>query len=288
MNNHSKQAVGWQEVITPATNIWTLHLKEIWNYRDLLSIWIRRDIFAIYKQTILGPLWFLIQPLLTALAYIIIFTRIAKFSTNNMPPIIFYMSGVILWSYFSDCILKTSSFLKDSAPVLSKVYFPRLIIPLSIVISNLIKLGIQFVLFLGVYVYYMVKQPGLLQPNIYLLLLPLLILLIGALGLGMGMLVASLTNRYKDLMHLLSFAVQILMFVSPVFFPVAGIGDAYYQKLILLNPMSGIIETFRFAFSGSGYFNWYLLLYDSVLIAVVLFVGVVVFNLVEKDFVDSI
>ncbi len=278
----------WLETITPSTNIFSLHVKEIWNYRDLLVIWIRRDIFAVYKQTLLGPLWFLIQPLLTTIAYIIIFSRVAGFSTMGMPPVLFYMSGIILWSYFSDCILKTSTFLKDSGAVLSKVYFPRLIIPLSIVLSSLVKLGIQLGLFVCLYIYFSFTTPGLPALSPYLFLLPILILMVGTLGFGMGMLVASLTNKYKDLMHLLAFGVQILMFISPVFFPVSQIKDEKYKQLILANPMSGIIEAFRYIFTGKGYFDWGLLLFDAVFIGITLLVGIVVFNMIEKDFVDSI
>lgn len=288
MRTEVPSETAWLETITPSTNVWSLRLREIWNYRDLLTIWIRRDILSVYQQTILGPLWFLVQPVLTTLVYVIVFSRIGGFTTMDVPPIVFYMSGVVLWSYFSDCILKTSSFLKDSAGVLSKVYFPRLIIPLSIVISNLVKLGIQLLLFLAVYLFFFFTGSGTLSPTPHLLLLPVLVAMIGALGFGTGTLVASLTSKYKDLMHLITFGVQILMFVSPVFFPLAQVKEGIFRTFLLINPMSGIIETFRYAFIGKGVLDWSLLAYDAIFIAGFLVLSVVVFNTIEKDFVDSI
>lgn len=288
MGRVGKVSSPWMEEIKPSSNIWSLHIKEIWEYRDLLSIWIKRDIYSVYKQTILGPIWFFVQPLLTAIAYVFIFSRIAKFSTENTPPVIFYLSGIVLWSYFSDCVLKTSGFLKENASILSKVYFPRLIIPLSIIFSNLLKLGIQLLLLTIISAYYYIKHPGSFSPNISLLILPLLILLIGALGMGAGMIVASLTNKYKDLVHLINFGIQLLMFISPVFFPVSSITDPAFKKFILLNPMTGIIEMFRYALTGAGYFSWELLTYDILVIICLLFSGVIIFNKMERDFVDSI
>lgn len=277
----------WKEVITPANNIWSFNFKELWEYRDLLVIWMRRDILAIYKQTILGPLWFVLQPVLTTIVYVFIFSRIAKLSTIDLPPVLFYISGIIVWSYFAECITKTATFFKDSTAVLSKVYFPRLIIPLSLVLTNLVKFSIQFLLFLCIYLYYLVKDPGI-HPNAYLLLFPVFILMIAGLGLGCGMIISSLTIRYKDFVHLITFGVQLLMFTSPVFFPVASLPDNIYRRFILANPMSGIIEAFRYAFTGKGYFNWGVLMYDAGFVLVCLIVGIAIFNLVEKNFVDTI
>jgi len=277
----------WKEIITNKSNLWTLNLKEIWDYRDLLVIWMRRDILSIYKQTILGPIWFILQPILTTVTYIVIFSRVAKFSTAGIPPILFYLSGTILWSYFAECITKTATFFKDTTPIFSKVYFPRLIIPLSLVLTNLVKFAIQFLLFICVYSYFAITTNAV-HPNIYLLLLPLLIVLIAGLGLGSGMIISSLTTRYKDFVHLITFGVQLMMFTSPVFFPVSGLEDNAYKKIILANPMTGIIEAFRFAFTGKGYFSWELLVYDAVCMLLLLFMGVIIFNIVEKDFVDTI
>jgi lipopolysaccharide transport system permease protein len=247
----------------------------------------RRDILAIYKQTILGPIWFILQPILTTITFIFIFSRIGKFSTVGLPPVIFYLSGIIIWSYFAECITKTASFFKDSTPIFSKVYFPRLIIPLSLVLTNLVKFGIQFLLFIIVYVYYLVTGHDM-HPNSYLLLIPVLIILIAGLGLGSGIIISSLTTKYKDFVHLITFGVQLMMFISPVLFPVDGIADSGYKKIILANPVTGIIEAFRFGFTGKGYFSWQLLVYDAGCMLALLLVGIVVFNSVEKDFVDTI
>jgi lipopolysaccharide transport system permease protein len=277
----------WREIITPENNLWTLNLKEIWEYRDLLVIWMRRDILSIYKQTILGPIWFILQPVLTTLTYVFIFSRIAKFSTIGLPPVIFYMSGIILWSYFAECITKTATFFKDSNVIFSKVYFPRLIIPLSLVLTNLVKFGIQFLLFIALYIYYLETDISI-HANIYILLVPVLIILIAGLGLGSGIIISSLTTRYKDFVHLITFGIQLMMFTSPVFFPVSGIADNGYKKIILANPMTGIIEAFRFGFTGKGYFSWELLAYDAGCMLFFLIIGILIFNSVEKDFIDNI
>lgn len=275
------------EIITPDINIWTLNIKELAAYKDLLLIWIRRDILAIYTQTILGPLWFFLQPILTTATYVIVFSRFKSFAVEGIPPVLFYISGVILWSYFSDCITKTSTFFKDSNAIFSKVYFPKLIIPLSIVLTNLIKFAIQFLVFLFVY-FFTLRSSATLHPNIYLLLFPVLLLMIAALGLGAGLIVSALTTRYKDFVHLLTFGVQLLMFLSPVFYPVSNMADSRYKSIILANPMTGIIETFRYGFTGYGYLSSSLLLYDALIITGLLFTGIVLFNLTEKKFVDVI
>ncbi|KIC92300.1 ABC transporter permease [Flavihumibacter sp. ZG627] len=268
-------------------NIFHLDLKEIWNYRDLLFILVRRDILAVYKQTIFGPLWFFIQPLLTALVYMIVFSRLGKFSTGNIPPTLFYLSGLLIWSYFSECIIRTSTFFKDNTAILSKVYFPRIIIPVSLIITNLVRFFIQGFLFLAIYFYYFFQGVSLV-PNAYILLFPLLLLMVMAIGFGGGLIISSLTTKYKDLLHLVSFAIQLLMFLSPVIFPLHQLGDSIYANLIKLNPLTGIIEAFRYGCWGSGYFSWALLGYDAACIMVILFIGIVVFNSVEKNFVDSI
>ena len=277
----------WSDIITPNQSVFQLNVREIWQYRDLLFIWMRRDILSIYSQTILGPLWFFLQPVLTTLTYFVIFGRIAKLSTVGLPPILFYMSGTILWGYFSECILKTSSFLKDNTILFSKVYFPRLIIPISIVFTNLVKLGIQLVLFIGVYLYYLSVDPSI-HPNLLLLGLPLLILIMAALSLGIGMIVSSLTTRYKDLSHLINFSVQLLLFVSPVFFPVSNMKEGIYKTIILCNPMTGLIEAFRYACTGKGYFDLGILGYDALVTVILFVIGILVFNVIEKTFVDTI
>ncbi len=277
----------WIEIITPKSNICSINVKEIWDYRDLLLIWMRRDILAVYKQTILGPLWFVVQPILTTIVYIVIFSRVAKLSTTSLPPALFYLSGIIVWSYFAECITKTATFFKDSSAVLSKVYFPRLIIPLSLVLTNLVKFSIQFVLFVIVYLFFFFTTHSF-SANEYILLFPLLILLIAGLGLASGMIISSLTIRYKDFVHLITFGVQLLMFTTSVFFPVTSIEDRFYRTVMLANPMTGIIEAFRYGFTGVGYFKWDILAYDTVFMLLLLMISVVLFNMVEKDFVDNI
>jgi len=277
----------WKETITNHNNIWTLDLKEIWDYRDLLIIWMRRDILAIYKQTILGPIWFILQPILTTITYIFIFSRIGKFSTVGLPPAIFYLSGIVIWSYFSECITKTATFFKDSTPIFSKVYFPRLIIPLSLVLTNLVKFGIQLLLFILVYLYFYITSPTF-HPNLYLMVVPLLIIITAGLALGSGLIISSLTTRYKDFVHLITFGVQLMMFISPVLFPVSGLADNGFKRIILANPITGIIEALRYGFTGKGYFSWPLLGYDAVCMCLLLFIGIIIFNSVEKTFVDTI
>ncbi|MBC7850700.1 MAG: ABC transporter permease [Chitinophagaceae bacterium] len=277
----------WKEVITADDKLLAVNLKELWNYRDLLLIFTKRDITAIYKQTILGPLWFFLQPALTTVVYILVFSKAGKLSTDQLPPVLFYISGLIIWMYFSECILKTSNFLKDNAPILTKVYFPRLILPISIALTNLVKLGIQLLLFFSVYLFYFFNGDDI-QPNPYALLFPLLIFFIGLFGLGSGIIVSSLTTKYKDLSHLVVFAVQLMMFASPVIFPLSSITDPFLLQLLKLNPVSGIIEAFRFGFLGKGYLSWSLLLYDFAVITIILLTSLITFNRVQRQFVDTI
>ena len=277
----------WKEIITPYNSVFAFNIKEIWDYRDLLIILVKRDISAIYKQTVLGPAWFFIQPILTTATYIIIFSRIAKLSTLGLPPVIFYLSGIILWSYFSECILKTASFLKDNSQIFSKVYFPRLIIPLSLILTNLVKFSIQFGLFVLLYFYFYFSTETI-HPSWYIIFIPVLIICTAFLGLGAGIIIASLTIRYKDLSHLITFAIQLLMFVSPVFFPLESMENDLYKKIILLNPMSGFIEAFRYFFTGKGYLDWSLLGYDFLCVLVFLVAGLILFNHTEKTFIDTI
>jgi lipopolysaccharide transport system permease protein len=279
----------WKEVITPGNSLFTLHLKALWEYRDLLLILTRRDILAIYKQTILGPLWFVLQPILTTITFMLIFARVGKYSTGGLPPVLFYLSGLVLWGYFSECIIRTSNFFKDNTQILTKVYFPRLIIPLSLILTNFIKFTIQITIFFLVYIYFLIAQPSSgISPNMHAFLLPVLILLTGILGFGLGLLISSLTTRYKDLIHLLTFGVQLLMFLSPVIFPITSIENKILKTFIQANPMTGIIEAFRYGFMGKGYFSWQLLGYDALCVGAFLLLGIVVFNSVEKNFADTI
>jgi lipopolysaccharide transport system permease protein len=273
-------------IIEPHTGLFDLPLKEVWQYRDLLTLLVKRDFVATYKQTILGPVWFFLQPLFTTLMFILVFGRIAKLSTDGLPMILFYLSGVTLWNYFAECLNKTATVFKDNEAIFGKVYFPRLIMPLSIVVSNLVKLSIQLLLFISIWLWYNFSSSQV-HPNAVAFLLPVLIVMMGALGLGTGMIISSLTTKYRDLIFVLSFAVQLLMYATPVIYPLSSIGPEY-RYLIALNPVTAIIETFRFGFLGAGSFSWGGLVYSSIFTIVVLVIGTLVFNKVEKSFMDTV
>lgn len=277
---------GWTLTIRPKTGWFDLHLADLWRYRDLVTLFVRRDFVAQYKQTILGPLWFIIQPLLTTLTFTVIFGNVAKLSTDGLPKILFYMSGITAWSYFSECLTKTSETFSANAGIFGKVYFPRLAVPVSIVLSNLIKFGIQLGLFLGFYFYFLARGTDI-HPTSALLLLPLLILLMAALGLGSGIIVSSMTTRYRDLRFLVQFGVTLLMYSTPVIIPLSKLQDQY-RWIMLANPMTSIIETFRYAFLGTGTFSWLQLGYTAGATTVILAAGVLLFNHVEKTFMDTV
>jgi lipopolysaccharide transport system permease protein len=281
----SAQGQQWTEIIEPRSSLWKLNLKELFEYRDLLWLWVRRDFSATYKQTALGPLWFFIQPLLTTIMFVIVFGRFAKLSTDGLPQILFYLAGITIWNYFAECLTRTASVFKDNANIFGKVYFPRLIIPVSIVCSNLAKFAIQLLLFLVVFVYYWFQ--GKVQPNFYIVLLPMLLAIMAGFALGAGMLISALTTRYRDLMFLLSFGVQLLMYATPVIYPLSAL-EGKYKVIASLNPIAPVVETFRFSFLGSGTFSWGGLLYSAVAMAIVLVLGTLVFNKVEKTFMDTV
>lgn len=276
----------WTLVIRPRTGWFDLHLADLWRHRDLVLLFVRRDFVATYKQTILGPLWFIIQPLLTTLTFTLIFGNIAKLSTDGLPKLLFYLSGITSWAYFSDCLMKTSETFNSNANLFGKVYFPRLAVPLSIVISNLIKFGIQLALFLGFYFYFL-SQGFAIRPTRALMLLPVLILMMAALGLGSGMIVSSLTTRYRDLRFLVQFGTQLLMYSTPVIFPLSKLPEQY-RWIVLANPMTPVIETFRYAFMGTGTFSWTYLGISAAVTVVILVLGIVLFSHVEKTFVDTV
>ena len=277
----------WTEVIKPKTSLLDLRLGEVWRYRDLVRMFIRRDFIATYKQTILGPLWFFIQPILTTLTYMIIFGRIAKLSTDGVPKMVFYLSGITVWNYFSTTLMSTSNVFVSNAHIFGKVYFPRLALPLSIVISNLVRFLIQFSLFLGVWIFYLAKPDSKLQPNAYIALLPLLLFTMAILSLGFGMILSSMTTKYRDLGMLLGFSLQLLMYATPVIYPLSAVPQKY-QGLIMANPVSSIVESFRFAFLGTGSFSWGYLAYSFGFAVVILAIGTIVFNKVEKSFMDTV
>ena len=287
MESTVDENVKWTEIIKPQSHLFDLQLKEVWRYRDLLVLLVRRDFVATYKQTILGPLWFFIQPILTTIMFVVVFGRIAGLSTDGVPMLLFYLAGITLWNYFAECLNKTATVFKENAAIFGKVYFPRLIMPLSIVTGNLIKLGIQFLLFFLFWIYYIFQSPQSIHPNIYMALLPLLVFMMGGLALGFGMLISAMTNKYKDLVFLLTFAVQLAMYATPVIYPLSSIGPDY-RWLIQLNPMTAIVESFRYGFLGSGSFDWYWLAYSLIFTFLVLVLGALVFNKVEKSFMDTV
>jgi lipopolysaccharide transport system permease protein len=276
----------WTEVIEPRTSLLNLRLGDVWRYRDLVMLFVRRDFVSNYKQTILGPLWFFIQPLLTTITFYVIFGRVAKLGTDGIPAFIFYLAGNTVWGYFSQSLTAVSTVFTTNAAMFSKVYFPRLAMPLSIVISNLVRFGIQFGLFLIVWVYYLITSSAI-HPNGLLLLTPVLVVLMGLLSLGLGMIFSALTTKYRDLAMLLTFGVQLALYATPVIYPLSKV-PAKWMWLILANPMSAITETFRVGFLGSGTFSWLYLGYSTFSTLFILLIGTVIFNRVEKSFTDTV
>jgi lipopolysaccharide transport system permease protein len=276
----------WDLVLRPRTGWFELHLADLWRYRDLTFMFIWRDFVAQYKQTILGPLWHLLQPLFTTLLFTVIFGRIAKLPTDGLPQVLFYMAGITAWGYFAECLTRTSGTFINNAYLFGKVYFPRLTVPLSIVMSNLVKFGIQFLLFLAFVAYYWAAGAPI-HPNFCFLLSPFLLLLMAALGLGVGIIVSGLTTRYRDLQILLNFGVQLAMYATPIIYPLSLVPEKY-RWIVLANPMTSVIETFRYGFLGAGAFNPLHLLYSAAAAAVILFTGLLLFNHVERTFMDTI
>ncbi|OBS13111.1 ABC transporter permease [Elizabethkingia miricola] len=286
MNNlENNKENKWTEIIEPQSSLLNLNLKEVWRYRDLLLLLVKRDFVTYFKQTILGPIWFFVNPILTTLIYTLVFGNIAGISTNGTPKIAFYLSGVVMWNYFSTSLTQTSTVFTVNAPIFGKVYFPRLIMPLSIVVSNLMQFGIQFLLFLIIVVYYTFQ--GQLHPNIFVLLTPVLIILMAAFALGVGMIFSSMTTKYKDMAMLLTFGVQLFMYATPIVYPLSTINDKY-KYLIELNPLTAIIENFRYAFLGSGSLNIEALGYSCIMIGILLAIGTIIFNRIQKGFMDTI
>ena len=277
----------WDLIIRPKIGWFDLHLADLWRYRDLTAMFVWRDFVAQYKQTILGPLWHILQPLFTTLIFTVVFGKMAKLPTDGVPPLLFYLAGVTCWSYFADCVSRTSGTFIGNAAIFGKVYFPRLSVPLSHVISSMIKFAIQFALFLAVLIVYC-AQGAPVQPTAAIALTPLLLLLMAGLGLGAGIIVSALTTRYRDLQQLVAFGVQLMMYATPVVYPLSMIGGGAFRWLILVNPMTPIIEAFRYAYLGRGTFDAADLFYSSGFTAVVLFIGVVLFNHVERTFMDTV
>lgn len=279
----------WDLIIQNKSSLFRLDLHEVWRYRDLLRMYVKRDIITFYKQTILGPMWFFIQPIMTTIMFMFVFGGIAGISTDGVPQAVFYLAGLVCWNYFADCLTKCSDTFNANQQIFGKVYFPRLIVPFSVVISNMVKMGIQLVLFLVVYAYYFIVL-GTFEINWTIVLFPVLLLMLASLGLGFGLVISSLTTKYRDLRFLITFGVQLWMYATPVIYPLSVMKQNYPDKIwvIVANPLTAIIETFKYGFTGVGVFEWNYLLYSFVMSIAVLLLGIIVFNRVQKNFMDVI
>lgn len=285
MNQHQEEK--WDLVIEPQSSLFNLNLRAVWNYRDLLLLLVKRDFVSFYKQTILGPLWFFIQPLFTTIVFTFIFGNLAGLAPSDIPAPLFYIVGITAWNYFADCLTKTSTVFKDNAGIFGKVYFPRLIMPLSIVTSNLVRFGVQMTLMLLMMAYFYFVKDSHFHITWAVLLFPVLTLMMALLGLGLGLIITALTTKYRDLAFLITFGVQLLMYATTVIYPLSKIPEKY-RYIIELNPMTNIIEGFRYAFLGIGEFTLNGFLYTLTLTIVFLLLGVIIFNKTEKTFVDTI
>ncbi|HOB23330.1 MAG TPA: ABC transporter permease [Kaistella sp.] len=275
----------WTETIESKHSLFDLKLGEVWRYKDLVYMFVKRDFVSSFKQTVLGPVWFFINPILTTIVYLVIFGNIAGLSTDGVPKVLFYLSGVTLWNYFASCLTGASNVFTSNAGIFGKVYFPRLVMPLTVVISNLMRFGVQFLLFLLVFFYYLFK--GEIQPNIWILATPFLIILMAAFALGAGMIFSAMTTKYRDLQMLLTFGVSLYMYATPVVYPLSAL-SGFWRKLAYYNPLTGIFECFKYGWLGSGDFSPTILLVSSVLIFILLAIGTVIFNKVEKSFMDTV
>lgn len=285
----------WLFEITPKNNLLDLNLKEVWQYRDLLLLFVKRDVVTLYKQTILGPLWYLIQPLFTSVIFTLVFNNIAGISTGEIPPFLFNLAGVTTWNYFKECLTATSDTFKKNEAIFGKVYFPRVIMPMSIVISNLLKFGIQIFIFVCFYLYYVILGYDIL-PNIYILFFPLLIIAMGMIGLGLGMIISSMVTKYRDLTFLVSFGVQLLMYLSAVMYPLDLMREKLinaekgidYSWVVDINPIAHLIEFGRFILLSDGNFSSFGIVYTSIFTIIIFFLGLLIFNKTEKTFIDTI
>lgn len=283
-----KEQEYWTTVIKPKEKLLSVDLGEVWKFRDLMLLFVKRNIITQYKQTILGPLWYLIQPLMTTVMYMVVFGGIAKISTDGLPQPLFYLAGISFWQYFADCLNKTSNTFVSNAAIFGKVYFPRLVSPLSDVISNLVRFGIQFGLFLCVYAYYQIFTDVTIHTNWYALLVPVLVVMLAGLALGFGILFSSMTTKYRDLQLLLSFFVSLWMYATPVIYPLSTITNEKIRLAMMLNPLTGIVEFFKYGMLGVGAHEWWMLGYSFVFMVVLLAIGIVVFNKVQRSFMDTV
>ena len=289
LEDSKSQSTDWTTVIKPKEKLLQVDLKELWDYRDLCMLFVKRNVTTQYKQTVLGPLWYIIQPVMTVAMYMVVFGGIAKIPTDGLPEPLFYLSGVCLWQYFNDCLTKTSSTFVANAGIFGKVYFPRLIAPLSTVISNLVRFGIQLALFLVVYaIYQLFIIPGQIHTNWYALLLPVLVVMLAGLALGFGILFSSFTTKYRDMQLLLDYFVRLWMYATPIIYPLSTITNEKLHFVMSLNPLTGIVEAFKYGFLGAGGFSWGMLAYSFGFMVVLLAVGIVIFNRVQRTFMDTV
>ena len=289
MSSSENTNTTWLFEITPKNKFFTLNLKEVWQYRDLLLLFVKRDVVTVYKQTVLGPLWYLIQPLFTSITFTIIFNNLAGINTGTVPPFLFNLAGITVWNYFTACLTGTSNTFGANAGIFGKVYFPRIIVPMSIVISNLLKFGIQFFIFIAFYVYYY-SQGAAISLNGISVLFPFLIVVMGVLGLGLGMFISSFVTKYRDFSYLIGFGVQLLMYVSAVVYPMALVKEKMpdYAWLVQYNPLAYIIETTRYMLLNVGHISYGGLAYTFVITLVIFLMGVLIFNKTEKSFIDTV
>ena len=277
----------WTMKIKPHEKLWHIEFREIWRYRDLIMLFVKRNIVVQYKQTVLGPLWYLIQPALTVIMNMVVFGGIAKMSTDGIPQALFYMAGNVLWFYFADCLNQTSKTFTNNQDMFGKVYFPRLVVPIATVISNLLRFAIQLGLFIVIYLYFLILGTDV-SFNAYVLLTPILVIMLAGLGLGFGILISSLTTKYRDFVFLFSFLVQLWMYATPIVYPLSMVTNNALRMLILANPMTPIVEAFKFATLGQGYFSWLALGYSFAFMGLLLLLGIVVFNQVQRSFMDTV
>jgi lipopolysaccharide transport system permease protein len=282
-----EQKEQWTEIISARSSWFDLRLDELWRYRDLVMLFVWRDFVAVYKQTILGPLWHIIQPLFTTITFTIVFGMVARIPTDGIPPFLFYMAGITVWNYFAGCLTKTSNTFVSNAQIFGKVYFPRLTVPVATVISGLLAFGIQLGLFLCFWLGYYFSGYKL-QINLWILLVPYLVLLMSVLGLGLGIIVSSLTTKYRDLTHLVAFGVQLAMYATPIIYPLSVITSERGRFILGLNPITPIVEGFRYAFLGQGSIDGWALGYTTAVTLFIFLIGVALFHKVEKSFMDTV
>lgn len=287
---NNNQSQDWDLIIKGHTSLFDIKFRDLWHYRDLLFLFVKRDFVSFYKQTILGPLWFFIQPVFTTIVFTFVFGNLAGISTDGLPHFLFYLSGITAWNYFSECLTKTSTVFRDNANIFGKVYFPRLIMPLSIVVSNLVRFGVQLLLLLIMMIYFnfFPVEGTNFYFSIGMLLFPILVMLMALLGLGMGLIITAMTTKYRDLTFLVTFGVQLLMYATTVIYPLSYAREKGYATIVELNPMTGIIESFRYAFLGKGEFTLWSLGYSGLMTILIVFIGIIIFNKTEKNFVDTI